>query len=201
MKFYRFKPLVFIVVLLFAAGCKDDKAREEATAQAIQSAKEQPAAPAPAPGQKSALPTATAGTLNLAISSQTATKGSQACIAVTARNFNNIMSMQYTMKWDKKVLKFKELRGFNLPGLGATNFGTQWVEKEGLLTYSWLDANLKGITKPDGASLYEICFEVLGDTGSKSFVEFVNAPVIFEISNADTQFLELKGEQGSVEVK
>lgn len=191
--------------LLIVAGCKDDKAREAATAQAIQSTEEHTAVPAAtasqAPVQKPAINTTTVGTLNMAISSKTAAKGSEACVAITARNFNRIVSMQYTVKWDNKVLKFKELRGFDLPGLGPGNFGTQLIEKEGLLTHSWLDANVRGITRPDGASLYDICFEVIGSAGSKSLVQFVNEPVIFEITNSDSQFLELKGEQGSIEVK
>lgn len=191
--------IVAITSLMFTTGCQEDKAREEATAKAKQSATEQP--PAPVPGQKPTMDSTPVGVLNLSASSKTASKGSEVCVAVTARNFNRIVSMQYTLKWDNKTLKFKELRGFNLPGLSKDNFGSQLAEKEGLLTHSWFDANLQGVNRPDGASLYEICFEAIGNAGSKSYVEFVNAPVIFEISNADSQFLELKGERGMVEVR
>ncbi|MCB0522748.1 MAG: hypothetical protein H6577_15015 [Lewinellaceae bacterium] len=186
-------PLLTAAFLL--AGCQDDKAREKATEQAL----EKPSTPAATAPASPSTP-ATVGSLPLSISNKTASKGSEACVTVTARNFNQIVSMQYTMKWDKDVLKFKGLQGFNLPGLGADNFGKNHTD-QGLLTYSWYDANVRGITRPDNANLYDVCFEVIGGPGSKSFVEFANAPTIIEIANVNSEFLDLDGKAGIVEVK
>ena len=99
------------------------------------------------------------------------------------------------------MLKFKGLKSFGLPGLSAENFGTQLAATQGLLTYSWYDANVKGINLASGTTLYEVCFEAVGPTGSTSSVAFVNAPVIFEITNGASQFLELRGAPGKVDVK
>ncbi len=196
-------PVIQIVILTFsmffiATGCSDDKAREAAVEQAQQAAN----TPAPAqPAQKTASEPATVGTLNLDIPSKTATKNSETCVVVTARNFNSIVSMQYSMKWDKNVLTFKRVQGFNLPGLSANNFGTQLVEKEGILTHSWFDANVRGISRPDGANLYEVCFDVIGEAGSKTTIQFTDVPTVKEISNSNSQFLNLASAGGVVEVK
>jgi hypothetical protein len=138
--------------------------------------------------------------LTLSASTLTAATGSQVCIAVTAKDFQQILSMQYSMNWDPKVLKFREVKSFGLPGLRGTNFSAHLAEK-GILTYSWYDGNLQGVTKPDGARLYEICFDVIGEAGNKTMFQFTSQPTIIEITNAAGLFLTLKGEEGGVEVK
>ncbi|MFQ5448315.1 MAG: hypothetical protein ACE5FF_15425, partial [Saprospiraceae bacterium] len=135
-----------------------------------------------------------------AATSVDAKKGGQACIAVTARDFREIVSMQYTMKWDPTVLRFKDVKGFGLPGLAVNNFGKQLADK-GLLTYSWFDINVQGISQPDGVKLYEVCFDVIGEPGSKSFFQFVNEPTIVELTNSASNFLNLKSEDGQVKVR
>ncbi|MBI5915182.1 MAG: hypothetical protein HY842_07375 [Bacteroidetes bacterium] len=198
MKIPHFQIVAAIFTLTLLTSCGDDKAREAAAAQALQTATEKTAEPIVS--QQSQAAQKTVGTLNLAIGNQAAAKGKETCVAVTARNFNAVVSMQYSLKWDAKVLKFKGLQGFNLPGLSANSFGTQ-ATSDGILTHSWFDANVKGISRPDDTKLYEICFETVGKAGSKSAVEFSNTPVIFEISNANSQFLALDGQPGTVEVK
>lgn len=137
--------------------------------------------------------------LTLAVSNLNAQKGEQVCVTVTAKNFEQIISMQYSMKWDEKVLKFKELKSFGLPGLNQNNFSAHLAAK-GTLTYSWYDPHLKGATKPDGATLYELCFEIVGEPGAKSQFEFNSLPTVVEIANSSGVFLELKTEGGMVEV-
>jgi hypothetical protein len=121
-------------------------------------------------------------------------------VAVSARNFKSVVSMQYSLKWDPKLLKFKELKGFNLPGLNADSFGKHILDR-GLMTHSWYDANVKGITKGDGETLYEICFEAIGAAGSKSAVQIADAPTIIEIANANGEFFSLDAMPGNVLVK
>ncbi len=183
------------------ASCGDDKVREAATAQALEASKTSPTEPAPAPAEppQDTRPK-TGGTINLTVSGKSAPKGSDACVSVSTRNFKAIVSMQYSIKWDPKVLKFKGLQGFNLPQLNAENFGKHLLDK-GLLTHSWFDANVKGISKGDGDTLYEICFETIGTPGSKSAVQLINAPTTIEIANVNSEFLTLDATPGTVLVK
>lgn len=127
-------------------------------------------------------------------------KGETLCMEVKAKDFNEILSMQYSMNWDPAVLKFKEVRGFGLNGMSIQSFGTHLTEK-GFLTFSWYDPALRGFSKPDGVRLYEVCFEAIGQAGSKTRFEISGKPTMIEVANGAGIFLDLKAEGGSVTVK
>jgi Cohesin domain len=139
-------------------------------------------------------------TLTLTASDVVAAKGETVCIGVTAKDFNQILSMQYSMNWDANVLKFKEVRSFGLDGMSNQSFGMHLVSK-GILTHSWYDPSLRGFSKPDGHKLYEVCFETVGNAGSKSKFEFSGKPTSIEIANSSSVFLDLRTEAGQVTVK
>lgn len=138
--------------------------------------------------------------LTLMVDSKTVKSGTAICLDVRAKRFWDIMSIQYTMKWNPKHLSFKELRGFNLRGLSEQNFGLHKVE-EGMLTFSWYDAALRGITLPDGTSLYQMCFEVKAAPGTKTWVRFVDYPTVFEVSNKYSELIGLQPLNGTVRVE
>lgn len=205
MKFPHFQLVIFIFCLAITTGCNhDDQAREAATEEALQEIKtppqETPTAPIATSTQPQQARPKTAGTMNLGIVGGSAAKGAEVCVAITANNFKSIVSMQYSLKWDPKVLKFKDLRNFGLPQLSAENFGRHIIDK-GQLTHSWYDANVKGITKADGEKLYEICFEAIGAPGTKTAVQIVDAPTSIEIANVNSEFYTLDSTPGMVLVK
>lgn len=204
MKFPHLQIVVAILSFAIIAGCSnDDKAREAATAEAMQEIKTPPAQPENAPNPAMTQPKAqqkSAGTMHLTLEGGSAVKGSEACVAIKAKDFKSIVSMQYSMKWDPKVLKFKEIKNIGLPQLSIENFGRHILDK-GQLTYSWYDVNVKGITKGDGETLYEICFEAIGQPGSKSAVQIVDAPTVIEIANVNSEFYTLDATPGTVLVK
>ena len=138
--------------------------------------------------------------LTLTASNKTAKVGSEVCLDISARDFNQILSMQYTLKWNAKDLKFKTVRKFGLPGLTEQNFGQNNADK-GFLTFSWYDQNLRSITVPDGTNLYQICFDVAGKAGQKAYLEFTGMPTSVEISNMDGGLLDLNGVPGVVKIQ
>ena len=138
--------------------------------------------------------------LTLSAATKTATSGGEVCVDVTTRDFHEIMSMQYSLKWNTKTLKFKALQKFQLPGLTDQNFGQTGVDK-GILTFSWYDQNLRSISMPDGASLYQICFDVIGKANEKSYLQFTGSPTAIEISNLDGNLLNLNGIAGVVKIR
>ncbi|MEM0993156.1 MAG: cohesin domain-containing protein [Bacteroidota bacterium] len=121
------------------------------------------------------------------------------CVKIYGREFEQILSMQYSLRWDTEQLKFKNISNFGLPKLSAQNFGTQRAE-EGILTFAWYDPNLQGISKADGSILYEVCFEVVGAKGTSTKLEFANEPTIIEVSKAPGTLIELQTEGGKVEI-
>jgi hypothetical protein len=139
-------------------------------------------------------------TFTLTASDVVAPKGSEVCIEVKTSDFNQILSMQYSMNWDAKILKFKEVRSYGLPGLTKNNFGQHLTEK-GILTFSWYDPNLRGMTKNGEVKFYEVCFEATGEPGSKAQFYINSNPTVIEITNSAGVFLDLRTQGGAVEVK
>ncbi len=203
MKLPHFQIVIALFCFAMATACgNDDKARETAAAEALEATKTQPSdqAPPATNAQPQDTRPKTGGTIYFTLGGTSASKGSEVCVPITAKNFRSIVSMQYSLQWDPKVLKFKDLRNFGLPQLNAENFGRHIVDK-GQLTHSWFDANVKGISKGDGETLYEICFEAIGNAGSKSPVQIVNTPTIIEIANVNSEFFTLDATPSMVLVK
>lgn len=99
--------------------------------------------------------------------------------------FRRIVGVQYSMNWNPEVLRYDGI--FN-PALNAgipENFGLSGVES-GVLTFSWYDQTLAGMTLPDSANLYVIRFQAIGSVGSSSTFTFGNTPTTKEV--VDTSF-------------
>ncbi len=193
------KAMMALCMIFFFVQCNsDDPAREAAREAALKSPK-LPEGVAPAPSNVPNQPVEV-GKLPMRISSEKAARGTETCLSVTASQFNEIVSMQYTMKWDPKVLQYKEVKNFGLPGLTVTNFGPRAVD-QGILAYSWFDPKVQGITKPDGFKLYDVCFEAIGESGKTTAFSFENEPVVIEITNSASQFLGVEGVNGKVTVE
>lgn len=139
-------------------------------------------------------------TFTLTASDVVAAKGEMVCMEVKAKDFEQILSMQYSMNWNPSVLKFKEVRNFGLNGMSLQSFGAHLIDK-GILTFSWYDPSLRGFSKPDGHKLYEVCFEAIGNPGSRAQFQFNGKPTTVEIANSSGVFLDLRTTGGTVTLK
>ncbi len=111
--------------------------------------------------------------------------GSYFTAQIRVAGFRKIVGAQYSMNWDPAVLRFD---GIMNPALNMTvneNFGLMGTEL-GLLTFSWYDPTLMGMTLPDSAVLYAIRFQALGAPNSSSALAFSNMPTATEV--VDTTF-------------
>jgi hypothetical protein len=79
---------------------------------------------------------------------------------VTVNDFDCIQSMQWAMHWDNTVLNFECVRGFNLPGLAATDFNSTLTP--GTLLVGWADPAGVGVTRADGVRIVDVCFKAVG---------------------------------------
>jgi gliding motility-associated-like protein len=95
--------------------------------------------------------------------------GEHACVPITVNKFNLVTLMQYAFHWDPAVLQFDCTRNYNLTGLDAGSFNTITPGTQLLV---WFDPSVAGITRPDGARLYEICFKGIGAPGATSKLWF-----------------------------
>lgn len=140
------------------------------------------------------------GDLALGMTNKTSKTGKVVTIDVYNQNFAEVLSMQYSMKWNPKVLKFKGVQQFGLPALSKDNFGAHLADK-GQLTLAWYDENLRGLSIPAGQVLYQLVFEVVGKSGDKAFINFVDYPTVIEVSNPKGQIIQLNGATGSVKIQ
>ncbi len=106
--------------------------------------------------------------------------GSQVDVSVKVREFTNIISIQGTMSWNVSVATYNSTLLYNLPGLGASNFGTAQIGT-GKLTFSWNDATLAGVTVPAGTTIFKVRYNLVGAGGTFTAVDFVNTPTPMEI--------------------
>lgn len=97
-------------------------------------------------------------------------KDSTRCMPVTVNDFDNIVSMQYAMHWDKTVLQYVKTQAYNLPGLDGGDFVAN--QSTGTLLCAWFDdiGNPPGVTRADGTKIYEVCFKGIGNAGTNSLI-------------------------------
>ncbi|NRB51398.1 MAG: hypothetical protein HRU41_27250 [Saprospiraceae bacterium] len=198
------KNFIFLLLLALCCSCQNESKSGEQTAEnpstniAANNTPSQAASPAAANNPQT--PQKLDATLTLAASSPSLAKGQVGCVSVTCVGFVDLVSMQFTMKWDQNVLDFQEVRGFNLPYLGTSNYGAH-RSAEGELTFVWIDNSLKGVTKDDGTALYEVCFTGKGNTGQASPFQFANAPTLIEVVHKSVREVNFTGIDGVVKVK
>jgi hypothetical protein len=101
------------------------------------------------------------------VDSATAKVGEVVCLPVRAKGFVDIISLQYSLTWNPQVLTFDHTQNYNLPGWMPSDFGGN---TPGLLLVGWADVDGLPRSRPDGTSLYEVCFKVVGPLGSNTLV-------------------------------
>ena len=114
------------------------------------------------------------------------------CIPILTENFDSLVAFMTGVSFDPSVLSFT---GFNTTGLNNVQVASQDAN-DGLLRVLWTDSNANPVTLPDGTSLLELCFDIIGAEGTSSPIGFVNIPPNFTIeairfpSNSTPFFIE-----------
>ncbi len=132
--------------------------------------------------------------------SMTVNPGDNISLDITVDAFVGIVSMQYSVNWDPAVLQFTSISNINssLNGLVMSNFGTPPSTNPGVITQSWIDSNLSGVTVPDGTVIYTINFSVIGSPGGSSLVEFTDSPTPREASNDQGNLVPIDVNNGTI---
>jgi len=102
-------------------------------------------------------------------------------VDVTLSGFNDIVSMQFTIGWDETKIEYVDVYNLNLTGLENANFGTSpMVVDNGLLTISWVDGSLNGVTLPDNHQVFTIRMKATGNAGDEVPLVFADTLAIVE---------------------
>ncbi len=113
--------------------------------------------------------------------------GDQVVADVMVYNFNDILSLQFTIAWDPAELAFLSVNNFNLPDLNGSGFGLTELD-DGVLRLSWIDNQTSGVSAEDCTTIFSIVFQTIN--GTVPPIEVVDDPLADEIVNADFEFLD-----------
>ena len=112
-------------------------------------------------------------------SQETGSLGETLCVDVMADNFLDVFSMQFSMQYDPAVMTFLGIQDYGLPWMDEANFG---APVPGAVAVSWYNQDLYGITLPDGAVLFSVCFTPVA-CGLSSNFDFTDTPVFAEFAS------------------
>ncbi len=103
--------------------------------------------------------------LNLSLPDVYSGQNSTVCVDLTAENFNQLTNTAYTIFWNIDILTFDELIPTGaLPNFGVNSYDISDAD-DGYLNIDWAAANqILGTSVADGTSLFQLCFNVIGDT-------------------------------------
>lgn len=117
----------------------------------------------------------------------TANQGERVCIPISVENFDSIVALQFTISWDPTVLQFDGVEDAVLPNLGPQNFGTNSQNVDnGMLPFLYDVAEDGGQSYPDGR-IFNICFIVIGESGTVTPIDFVGGTAGIEVVKGDIQ--------------
>ncbi len=117
--------------------------------------------------------------LTFIASQETAPNGSQVCVDFSVANFDCIVSAQFSIHFNQNIIQYQTTQNYGLPSLTSASFGPSGVSS-GTLVFSWYDDTTEGVTVPDGTVIFQVCFNVIGNTGQSSPITFNGIPSTIE---------------------
>jgi gliding motility-associated-like protein len=134
--------------------------------------------------------------VTLILSNENVVQNQVACVKFTAKDFTNILALQFDIIYDPTILRFKNSKNIN-----STLNGLIDVISPGDLGISFISTSVT--TVPDNTVVFEICFDAIGANGTVSQVQIVPAllpfPQPIEIAST-TGNLGFSITQGSVKI-
>ncbi|MEI6410478.1 MAG: gliding motility-associated C-terminal domain-containing protein [Bacteroidota bacterium] len=93
-------------------------------------------------------------------------QGQYGCMPVTVNGFSNILTLLFAMHWDPTVLQYDCTRAHNLPDLASKINLTA----PNTLVVAWDDPAAAGVTRADGAKIFDVCFRAIGAPGAQTII-------------------------------
>ena len=121
-----------------------------------------------------------AQTLHLQLPDTTVNTGETVVIPIIASDFDEIVSMQFSINWDPSVLTYLS---FQLADLQFVAIGDTEASS-GILRFSWFDILGMGLTMEDGSVILLLEFEVIGEEGDFTHVSITDEPIEIQIFQA-----------------
>lgn len=120
---------------------------------------------------------------------ETVLEGATASVPISAENFNDVVSIQFTLQWDPTIVTYQGTGDYGLPGMSEFNFGETEID-QGRLTFVWFDGQVSGLTLPDDSVIFSVSFLAIGELGTSTPVSFVDAPTPIQIGVINDVIIE-----------
>lgn len=133
--------------------------------------------------------------ITLSASSHQVERGDIFLVDVKATGFDNLISMQYTVRWDSTVLRLISVGDYSLEYLDDDKFGAF----SDALTFAWIDQSTMGVSVEDETTIYTIRFEAIAQQGLTD-LDFTGTPTAIEAVNSNGEIVEFIAESGMVQV-
>ncbi|MEL6922579.1 MAG: gliding motility-associated C-terminal domain-containing protein [Bacteroidota bacterium] len=137
--------------------------------------------------------------MELSLPERQAQKGETIQLALKAKNFSDIVSIQFSLVWDASIMTYE---GFQPEALEQIAVGDISAE-QGELRLSWFDIQGVGVDLPDESTIVLLNFVVTGENGQSTAISFTKEPLdiqIYQGSNGDFTEVDLSPSNGLVEV-
>ncbi len=104
----------------------------------------------------------------------------QICVDLKVKDFRQVGAFEFNVQWDARVLQFERIANINtgLGGFTAAANTAPTPDGQGL-SISWLDA-ARNVDLPDSATLFQLCFRVIGAAGTQSPLRFLTPRFPYE---------------------
>lgn len=112
----------------------------------------------------------------------------QVTLDAVVYNFDDIVSIQYSTRWNSAFLQLESVYNFNLANLSIVSFG--WENGGEALAVSWLDGDTNGESLPDGSTLYSVTFARVAEVIDEIYIS--DDPTPIEIIDAEDNLLTLE---------
>jgi hypothetical protein len=127
--------------------------------------------------------------------------GTNVCVPINVSNFAGISSFGFNISWDPALLQYNNMANPNpdLLGFIPANFSNELQTPQGnLYLFYYINPTAVPLNIPNGEALIELCFTVLGPTGTCSPIQAGFQPGVVSVEDATGNLLALTLNAGSV---
>ena len=136
--------------------------------------------------------------VELQLSNETASLGSQISMPLTAKNFTNVIGIQFSINFDPSVLQYVSHTTSN-PVAAGYDFGTNNTAS-GQIAGLWIDPALTGLSISDNTELIRVTFKIIGGVGTTTNVTISDTPTPFVAIDGGLAYSPTSFTNGSVAI-
>lgn len=107
------------------------------------------------------------------------------CVPFEVNNFISLSEMSFSINWDPSVLLYTQLNNQSLLGFNSSSYDDSNANF-GIVTINWEEPVGNGLSLPNGASIFELCFIVIGSPGSCTPLAITGIPQPIFVSPASS---------------